>query len=533
MAAAQWTPVRSAVGAHNPWLVALVIAFPVFLELLDTTIASVALHNIAGSLSAGTEESTWVVTSYLVANAIILPVSGWLCEVVGRKPFFMACVAMFTVSSLLCGLATSFPCLILFRVIQGLGGGGMVPISQLILAESFPPSKRGLAFAIWGMAVVVSPILGPPLGGWLTETYSWPWIFFLNVPLGMLSLLLCWLFLEEPPLLVAERRRRWAAGIRLDYVGFILAAAGLACLEVVLSRGTVKDWFASNLIRVFAGFSGGALLALVLWEWRRRQPVVDVTLFRWRTFSMSFLMMFGAGMVLYSSGTFVPMQMQLCHGYTAFQAGLIVIPSGFGAAAGMVGVGVLSRYVQLRYLVAVGLVLQIGPYWLMYGFTPDLTFWNMALVRAVAAMGLGFLFVPAMALSYEGLPAAAASSATTLTNIARNVGGSFGISMANTWLAWRLQFHHSVLAEHITPYNPVVTEALATAATAAGADSGGDLLADPRVLTAVDGMVNQQALVMAFNDIFFLSGILCVGMLLLVPLMARNQPGHGDGIPMH
>lgn len=532
-AAPAWTPARSAVGLHNPWLVAVVVALPVFLELLDTTIANVALRNIAGSLSSGTEESTWVITSYLVANAIVLPVSGWLCDVVGRKRFFMACVAMFTVASLLCGTATSFPALIVFRVIQGLGGGGMVPISQLILAESFPPAKRGLAFAIWGMAVVVSPILGPPLGGWLTETYSWPWIFFLNVPMGLLALLLCWLFLEEPPLLVAERRQRWAAGIRLDYVGFLLAAAGLACLEVVLSKGEIKGWFDSGLICAFAGVAGGALLALVLWEWRRRQPVVEVTLFRWRTFSMSFVMMFGAGMVLYSSNTFVPMLMQLCHGYTAFTAGLVVMPGGIGAAIGMLGVGVLTRYVQLRYLVAAGLVLQIGPYLQMCGFTPDLTFWQVAMVRMVAAVGLGFLFVPVMALSYEGLPAGAASGATTLTNIARNIGGSFGISMANTWLVWRTQYHHSVLVEHLTPYNPQVTEALARVQLAAPAAGGGDPLTDPVVLTAVDGLVSQQAAVMAFNDIFFLSAILCAGMLLLVPLLARNQPGHGDMMAGH
>ena len=528
----EWTPERSGAGRHSPWLITPILAIPVFMEVLDTSIANVSLRHIAGSLAAGSDESTWVITSYLVANAIIMPVSGWLADVLGRKRFFVTCVVLFTVASFLCGTATSLGMLIFYRVLQGLGGGGMVPCAQAIMTDSFPPARRGLAFSVFGMAVIVSPVLGPPLGGWITDVYNWPWIFFINIPVGLLSVLLATAFLAEPPLLVQERQRRWADGIRLDYVGFGLAAIGLACLEVTLSRGEQKDWFASPMIRTFACLSGGSLLLMVLWERGRPDPVVDVRLFHGRVFSTSFVVFFATGLLLYSSTTILPMLLQGIHGYTAFLAGLAMMPGGLAAGVGMVAVGVLTRFVQLRYLVAAGLVLQMIPLYLMSGFTPDLTFWHAAWARVFQMVAVGCLFIPIATLSYEGLPANKTNSATSLINIARNVGGSFGISITNTWLAWRSQYHHSVLAEQISPYNPVAVDTLSGMQSSLQSLGGGEDLAQQQALVAANGMVNQQAYVMAFNDVFLLCSLICLGVLLLVFLLPRNEPGHGD-VAMH
>jgi MFS transporter, DHA2 family, multidrug resistance protein len=512
-------------------MIAAIIAVPVFMEVLDTTIAQVALRNIAGNLGAGNDESTWVVTSYLVANAVILPISGWLADVMGRKRFFVASVALFTVASFLCGSATSLPMLVFFRVLQGLGGGGTAPISQAMLADSFPPEKRGAAFSIWAIAVILSPVLGPPLGGWITDTYSWPWIFYINVPVGILSVILCQMFLVEPTLLIRERKRRWQEGIRLDYVGFVLAAVGLACLEITMSKGEQKDWFASGLVRTAATISGTSLLLMVIWEWFHPDPVVDVSLFRGRVFSASFIVMFGGSMVLYSANTILPMLMQVVHGYTAFLAGLVLTPGGAVSAVGMVLVGVMTRFVQLRYLVAFGVITQIIPSYCMSQFTPDLTFWHAAWVRLFQAFGLGFLFVPLITLSYHGLAADKTNGASAVMNISRNIGGSIGISMANTWIAWRTQYHHSVLAEHISSYNGVAQRAIAGIQSIAGG-GGTDGLVDGRTMLALDGMVNHQAVVMAYNDVFLLSAGLSVVVLLLVALLPRNEVGQGE-IAMH
>jgi len=528
--ATDWTPARSAAGTHNPWLVAVVVALPVFMEVLDTSIAQVALRHIAGSLAASNDESTWVITSYLVANAAILPICGWLSDILGRKQFFVICVVTFTIASFLCGMATSLPQLIAFRVLQGLGGGGMIPSSQAMLADTFPPAKRGLAFAIWGMAVVVSPVLGPPLGGWITDMYSWPWIFFINIPVGIASVFLCLALLDEPALLVQERERRWRAGLHLDFVGFALAAIGLACLEVMLSKGEQKDWFASPLVRNFALVSGSALLLTVVWEFFRRDAVVEVRLFGGRTFATSFVVMFAAGAVLYASTTILPMLLQGVHGYTAFDSGLALLPGGVSSAVGMIAVGVLTRFVQLRHIVALGMLLQvIGMGW-MTTFTPDLTFWHAATIRAVQAFGFGAMTIPLITLSYEGLAPERTNGATILMNVARNIGGSVGISMTNTWLAWRMQYHHSVLAEHVNPYNGVVTEALAGLQTTLPTE--GDTLTDPGIVTLLDGLVNRQAVVIAYNDIFLLLALMCLGVLLLVALLPRNDPGHGE-VAMH
>lgn len=529
-AAPAWTPARSASGKHNPWLICWMIAIPMFMEVLDTSIAQVSLKHIAGSLAATSDESTWVITSYLVANSIILPISSWLSDIIGRKRFFILCIGIFTIASFLCGCAQSLPMLVVFRIIQGLGGGGMVPISQSILADSFPPEKRGMAFAVWALAVIVSPVIGPPLGGWITDSYSWPWIFYINVPVGIFSVIICQVLLDEPPLLVMERKRLLSRGIRMDYIGFAFAAIGLVFLEVTTSKGEQKDWFESSFVRVTAAISAGSLLLMAVWEWFQKDPVVDVKLFKIRSFAACMIVMFISGMVLFISNTLLPMLLQGVHGYTSLWAGLAMLPGGVASALGMIVVGVLTRFVQLRILVLIGILAQIIPFFLMSFFPPNLTFWQAAGIRSIQACGLGFIFIPIVSLSYEGLNSAKTNMASAMTNAARNIGGSVGIALANTWVAQRIQIHHSNLAEHINPYNPMVEQAAGGIQSALGGDPAGGL--DAKTLMSLDGMVNQQAAVMAFNDVFMISALLCLGAAILIFILPANKPGHGD-VAMH
>jgi DHA2 family multidrug resistance protein len=529
-----WTADRSVCGRHNPWLIATLLGVPVFMEILDTSIANVALRHIAGALAAGEDESTWVITSYLVANAIILPASAWLCDILGRKRFFIACTVLFTFASLLCGLATSLPMLIFFRVLQGLSGGGLVPCAQAMLADSFPPEKRGLAFTIQGLAVIVSPVLGPPLGGWITDHYSWEWCFLINVPVGIACAVLCSVMLHETPLLIRERKAIWARGIRFDYCGFALAAIGLACLEVTLSRGERKDWLESEMIRYFASAATIGLIGAFLWGWFAKEPVLDAKLFRNRTFRVCTLMMFGVAVELYGSTVIIPMLLQGCHGYTAYLAGLALMPGGIVSAFTMALTGFLTRSVSLRVLLAIGLILQIASFAIMGRFSADLTFADATIARVWQGLGIGFLFTPIMTLAYVELAPHLNNAASTLINIARNIGGSVGISLCSTYLATRTQFHHAMLAEHITPYTPIAAQAIETATTALQAVGVSEPVAETQTMVAINAVVTQQSAIMAFNDVFVLSGVLCVALLLLVPILPYNKPlKASDGPAMH
>ncbi|MCC7146874.1 MAG: DHA2 family efflux MFS transporter permease subunit [Phycisphaeraceae bacterium] len=529
--APRWTPARSAAGHHSPWLITLILSIATFMEVLDTSIANVSLHNIGGSLSATTDESTWVLTSYLVANAIILPVSGWLATIIGRKRFYMSCVAIFTVSSLLCGLAPSLGWLIFFRVVQGLGGGGLVPCEQSMLADTFPPEKRGMAFAFYGIAVVVAPTLGPTLGGWITDSFSWHWIFLINVPVGLLSLFLAWQFVHEPKALVEERQQMFKKGLRIDYVGFALVALGLASLEVMLSNGQRYDWFESMFIRGFGLSAAVCLISAVVWEWHAKDPVVDVRLVSNRTFGIALTMMFVLGFTLYSSTTLLPILLQSSHGYTAMLSGMVLTPGGMATLLFMPLVGLLTHKVQLRYLAAVGLMIQIIALYHMSGFAADLSFNHAMWARIFQGAGLGFLFIPITTLSYHGLPLNKNNVGSSMLSVMRNIGGSVGIALTNTWLVQRTQYHHSVLAEQINPYNPVLRNALggmegmldpAGAATAA---------VSPQTLVAVNQMITRQAAMISFNDVARWLALIIVIPLLLIPLMAAVK---SDGkTPVH
>ena len=450
-AAGGWSPQRSAAGGHNPYLIAFVVSIATFMEVLDTTIANVALRHIAGGLAVGLDESTYIITSYLVANAIVLSISGWLATVIGRKRFYMICVATFTLASLLCGLAWNLEALVLFRILQGIGGGGMATSEQAILADSFPPAKRGQAFAIYGIAVVVDPVVGPTLGGWITDTYTWHWIFLINIPMGLLSLFLVGTLVSEPSGAEEERQRLLSKGLRVDYVGFVLVAIGLGSLEFVLDEGQRNDWFGSSMILGFALAAAFCLLALVVWELIIEDPIIDIRLLGQRQFGACFLAMLGTGAIVIATTQILPQLLQAELGYTAFLAGLVLSPGGLVTMVMMPVTGALIGSVQPKYLIAAGAAIAALSMWHLTGITGDISYGYAAMSRIYLAIGLPLLFLPITTASYDGLPPEKTNQASALINVARNLGGSMGVALAQTILQQRQQFHQSRLVEHIAP----------------------------------------------------------------------------------
>ncbi len=449
-AGARGSQSRSAAGSRNPWLIAVVVSIATFMLVLDTSIANVALLNIAGDLAAGVDEATWIITTYLVANAIIIPVSGWLAGVVGRKRFYMLCVAGFTLSSFLCGIAWNLPSLIFFRILQGLSGGGMAPSEQSILADTFPPSKRAQAFALYGIAVIIAPTVGPTLGGWITDNYSWHWIFFINIPFGILSLSLVQWLLVEPEALERERRERLRHGLRVDWLGFVMVALFLGCLEIVLDKGQRDDWFASNFILGFTLVSLVSFLVFVPWEMSRRDPVVDVRLLFHRQFGTAFAVMLAVGAILFGSTQILPQLMQTGFGYTAYLSGLALMPGGIAMLVMMPLAGQVTNWVQPKYLIALGMAVIALAMWHMTSLDADVGFGWFSWARIYQMIGLPFLFIPINTAAYADLPPEKTNQASALINVARNLGGSFGISLANTEIAQKAQVNHANLAAHVT-----------------------------------------------------------------------------------
>ncbi len=493
---------RSAAGDRNPWLIAVVVSLATFMLVLDTSIANVALRHIAGSLAAGIDESTWVITTYLVANAVILPVSGWLAGVIGRKRFYMLCVAVFTAASLLCGLATSLPMLIVFRILQGLGGGGMAPSEQAILADTFPPEKRAQAFALYGVAVIVAPTVGPTLGGWITDNFSWHWIFFINVPVGALSLVLVQWLLVEPPALERERRERLRGGINIDYVGFALVALWLGSLEIVLDKGQREDWFHSSFIVTFTVISAVSALLFIPWELTRKDPIVEVRLLGRRQFGISFLVMAAVGAVLFGSTQLLPQLLQTSFGYTAMLSGLALMPGGLVMLIMMPIAGQVAGFAQPKYLIAAGMLLITLSMWHMTSLAPAADFSYFAWARIYQMIGLPFLFIPITTVSYAGLRPEQTNQASALINVARNLGGSIGVSLANSELVRRAQFHQARLTEHVVPTSPAYQETvrgLSDLLTTQGS-SGPD--AQSQALGVLGRMLEQQASLLAYIDVF-------------------------------
>ncbi|RQH13659.1 DHA2 family efflux MFS transporter permease subunit [Bradyrhizobium sp. RP6] len=516
-----WSPERSAAGGHNPYLIAFVVSIATFMEVLDTTIANVALRHIAGSLAVGIDESTYVITSYLVANAIVLSISGWLSTVIGRKRFYMMCVATFTFASLLCGFAWNLQSLVLFRILQGLGGGGMATSEQAILADSFPPHKRGQAFAIYGVAVVVAPVIGPTLGGWITDTYTWHWVFLINVPMGLLSLFLVGTLVKEPSGAEEERTKLLSKGLRVDYIGFLLVAIGLGSLEFVLDEGQRNDWFGSNMIIIFALLAAICLLALIPWELTREDPIVDLRLLGRRQFAACFLVMLATGAVLISTTQLLPQLLQAELNYTAMLAGLALSPGGIATLVLMPVVGRLVATVQPKYLIMFGAAIVALSMWHLTGLTGDITYGYAALSRIFLALGLPFLFLPVTTASYDGVPPDKTNQASALINVARNIGGSMGVALAQTILAQRQQFHQSRLVEHAAPSDLGYQQTIDTMTRYFQAQGSNASDAASQAVAWVGRTLQQQVDLLAYIDVFWTLAIIAV---LMIPTAAVLRP---------
>jgi DHA2 family multidrug resistance protein len=517
-----WDSSRSAAGDRNPWLVAVVVSIATFMVVLDTAIANVSLRYIAGSLAASVDESTWVVSTYLIANAVILPASGWLSNVLGRKRFYMICVAVFTVSSLLCGLAPSLSALIFFRILQGLGGGGMPTSEQAILADTFPPSRRGQAFALYGVAVIVAPTVGPTIGGWITDNFSWHWIFFINVPIGIASLALVHWLVDEPEVLERERAERLAGGLKVDWVGFALIAMTLGCLEVVLDRGQIDDWFRSGTIITFSLLAGVAFLVFVPWELNQEEPIVELRLLFHRQFGMAFCVMLMIGAILFGSNQIMPQLLQTAFPYTAMLSGLAMMWGGIAMLVIMPIAGMVTGRFQPKYLMIIGLSGIALSMWYSTSLTPDASFDYFSWVRVYQMVGLPFLFIPINTVAYDGLPANKTNQASALMNVARNLGGSVGISLANVVLTQREQFHQSRLAENTVPSSPIFHSTVQQLTQyfmshgAAPADANG------HAMGLIGQLIQTQATILAYIDVFHVCAIVAALMIPLVLILVRR-----------
>lgn len=508
----------------NPWVIAVVVAMAAFMEVLDTSIANVALPYLAGGLGASNDESTWVLTSYLVSNAVVLPISGWFAGVFGRKRFFMMCLTIFTVSSLLCGIAPSLGTLILFRVLQGAGGGGLQPLAQAILADTFPPEKRGLAFALYGITTIIAPTVGPTLGGWITDNYSWRWIFFINLPVGLLTLFLVFRLLEDPPWV----KRAKGAGIRIDYIGVGLLALGVGALQIVLDKGQEDDWFGSHFILTLAIVAVVCLISLVIWEWFQKTPIIDIHLFKNMNFLGANFMMFVLGIMLFSSLVMMPQFLQTLVGYTAESAGLVLSGGGLVLLFLMPMAGTLASKVQARYIIAFGwITMCLAMYYSTQHLDLDISFGEASWMRVLQVFGLGFLFVPINLVSYVGMPLEKSGSIAGLINFMRNIGSSIGTSMVTTLIARRAQFHQMYLIQHTTPAQAPFTQSaqsLALRLSVLGLDAS---RATSQALARLYNVVIAQATTLAYIDTFW---VLCIGagiMFVLSFVLKGNKPGEG------
>jgi DHA2 family multidrug resistance protein len=512
--------------AVNPWIIALAVTLATFMEVLDTSIANVALPHIAGSLSAGQDESTWVLTSYLVSNAIVLPLSGWLSSIVGRKNFYMGCVALFTISSFLCGLAPNLATLIVCRILQGAGGGGLQPSEQAILADTFPPAKRGMAFAVYGVAVVTAPAIGPTLGGWITDNFTWRWIFFINIPVGILSLLLTSRLIQDPPYL----KRRKLSETRIDYIGLGFVALGLGTLQIVLDKGQREDWFESHFIVILSLICVASLIFVVIWEWRHKDPIIDLHLFRDRTFGISNLLMFMLGFALLGSTLLLPLFMQTMLGYTAQQSGMALMPGGFAIMLLLPLVGfLLSRY-SPRWLLVFGLVVLSASLFNMTRFDLQIDFRTAAVARIFQAVGMAFLFVPINTAAYAFLPREKNNAASGLMNLARNIGGSVGISVVTTLLDRRSQVHMTDLSSHLSQSNPALRSMIQGASRAMQAHGATAAGATRQAYALIQGAVERQAIMLSYIDCFWFLGVAIMAMIPMVFLMKKSKPGGGMAV---
>jgi MFS transporter, DHA2 family, multidrug resistance protein len=514
MTAAPWRP------RANPWLIALAVMLATFMVILDTSIAVVALPYIAGNLGATQDESTWVLTSYLVANAIILPASTWFSGFFGRKNFLIACTVIFTAASLLCGLATSMTMLVLSRVLQGIGGGAMQPLSQAILLESFPPAKRGAATAVFGLAIVVAPILGPTLGGWLTDNWSWRWTFYINLPVGILAFFLMSALLEDPPY-IRERHHS-----TFDRIGFWLVALFLGTLQIVLDKGQDADWFGAVWVRWFVVICAVSLVAFIAHELSAAKPLVDLHVFKNRNFAVSSLLFGMFGLVVYALITLQPLFLQTLLGYNAFNSGLSVCPRGFGAFIALFFVGALAHRVDARLLTALGFIISGIASFLLCRLTLQMAMSNVALANILAGFGSGCLFVPLTTLSVSTLHNEQIANAVSLQNLIRNIGGSIGLSLVSTFQQRLSETHQFLMVEHLSPLNPQYQQKLAVAQHIfAQRFNPSDALAHAQGLL-YNKVLLPQSSYWAFMDLFFLVALACGGCLLGIIFYEKPRAVH-------
>jgi DHA2 family multidrug resistance protein len=514
---------------HNPYLIAMTVTLATFMEVLDSSIANVALPHIAGSLGATYEEATWVLTSYLVSAAIVLPVSGWLSTVIGRKRFYMTCVALFTVCSFLCGIAPTLPILIIARVLQGAGGGGLQPSEQAILADSFPDEKRGIAFALYGMAVVVAPAIGPTLGGWITDNFNWHWIFFINIPIGFLSIFLTSRMVEDPPWLKGRR-----SGISIDYIGLALIVIGVACFQIVLDKGQEDDWFASKLILTMFSIGIPTLVAFFLWEWFHPDPIVDVRLLKNRNFGTAVFFSFTLGIVLFGSTVLIPEFLQTSLGYTAERAGMALSPGGFALMLMMPIAGRLTATkTDPRLLISIGFLATAFMLHRLTIINLQIDFGTIVWLRMAQVMFLPLIFVPISTLNYVGVPRQKNNQVSGISNFARNIGGSIGTSLLGVFLARQNQIHQVNFAAHTSQGDPAFANWL-NGMKALFISQGFDAVtAMKKALALAYATVQAQASTLSFENAFWVMSLIVACLVPLPFIMRRPKPGEHQPTAMH
>jgi DHA2 family multidrug resistance protein len=510
----------------NPWIVAISVMFATFMEVLDTTVVNVSLPHIAGSLSATIEEATWALTSYLVANAIVLPMTGWLASRFGRKNLLLLSTTGFTISSFLCGVAPNLASLIAFRILQGATGGALQPLSQAVLLESFQPHERGKAMAFWGLGIVVAPILGPVLGGWLTDTYSWRWVFYINLPVGITSIIMTKMFVFDPPYIRQQQRG-------IDYWGIGMLALGIGALQIVLDKGQQDDWFESTFITTLIIISVVTLIALVIHELITEDPVIDLHVFKERSYAVGVFLMAIVGFVLYGSMVLLPIMLQTLLGYPSMQAGIAMAPRGIGSFLTMPIIGVLTTRMDPRKLLACGLV--VGGFTLLWLGQLNLQagYWDIFWPQFLQGSGMALLFVPLTTVAMNAIPPQRMGNATSLFNLMRNIGGSVGIAVTATMLGRQRQSIGSVLGENVNIYDPTTQNLMAQIKAgfmAAGADA---VTATQRAYVAMNGLVQRQASMVSFVMIFRTLGLLFLVLLPLVLLMKRPSRHAAPGAGAH
>jgi MFS transporter, DHA2 family, multidrug resistance protein len=510
----------------NKWLITITVMLPTIMEIVDTSVANVALPHMQGSLNAGTDEVTWVLTSYLVANAVVLPMTGWLARMFGRKRFLITCITLFTLSSLLCGAAPNLATLIFFRILQGAAGGALIPTSQAILMETFPPREQGMAMAIFGVGAMFGPIVGPALGGWITDNLNWRWIFYINFPIGIIAVAMATYFIFDPPYLKRHK-------MSVDYWGLGLLTVGLGALQVVLDKGQQEDWFNSSFIVVFALISVLSLLLLVYVELKHEHPIVNLRLFKNVSFSAGNFIMFTVGFCLYSSIMLIPLFLQTLMGYDATLAGMVLAPGGIATLVTMPFVGAFIQRGDGRKVVFVGLLIGAFSMFLMQRFSLEASYWDFVWPRVILGVGLAMIFVPLTTVTLSTISREEMGNATGIFNLLRNLGGSVGIAIAATMISRFSQFYQNSLVGHVTPYS-IQTQAKLHALKQAAIYRGLDpVSADRFSLAAIGGMVRRQAGMLAYNRIFWVVGLAFLVIIPLLLLLKKPRHFYGPAAGMH